>query len=425
MSVRATTPFLRFRRIGSVRLTSVHPVTLVTFSCLTASTGCRKFVRILCVIKGLVLVRYLVKTIQTVTLCLVLAACTLPRGAAVTGEILHEKDSSTPTFQVMPVTRDNLPQIRTWPVTGWSGVYRWPEGTRGPDSPLVQPGDRVDLVIWDSQENSLLTSAMDKKVVLAGLTVSAGGTIFVPYLDEIQIGGQTPDQARRQLQTALKPIVPSAQVQVELVPGRQNSVELVAGVARPGSYPLPDRNHTILSVLAASGGIASGLRHPLVRLIRDGVTYEMRAERLFADASRNILLRGGDKIVVAEDNRYFTALGATGTERLVYFEKEEITALEALSVIGGLTDSRANPKGVIVLRDYDTRQVRSDGRGPLMQQVVFTFDLTSADGLFAARGFQINPKDTVLATESPVTGVQTVVGLLGSLLGLAGRVNTF
>lgn len=363
--------------------------------------------------------------IQAALACLVLAACTLPRGAALTGEVLREQDSSAPTFQVMPVTRGNLQQISQWPATGWSGGYRWPEGTRGPESPLIRTGDRIDLVIWDSQENSLLTPVMDKKVALTGLTVSPGGTIFVPYLDEIQIAGQTPEDARRQIQTALEPIVPSAQVQVSLMAGRQSSVDLVAGVAQPGTFPLPDRNHTILSMLATGGGIAPNLRNPLVRLIRDGGTYETRVERLFSDASRNILLRGGDKIVVENDSRYFTALGATGTERLVNFEKEDITALEALSIIGGLTDSRANPKGVIVLRDYAVRQLRADGRGPSMPQVVFTFDMTSADGLFAARGFRINPKDTVLATESQVTGVQTVVGLLGSLVGLVGRVNTF
>ncbi|MDP5367494.1 MAG: polysaccharide export protein, partial [Paracoccaceae bacterium] len=150
-----------------------------------------------------------------------------------------------------------------------------------------------------------------------------------------------------------------------------------------------------------------------------------RADRLFSEAARNAVLRGGDKIVIEEDSRYFTSLGATGTERLIPFEKEEITALEALSIIGGLTDSRANPKGVIILRDFKPSQVRTDGRGPSQTQVIYTFDLTTADGLFAARGFRVNPRDTVLATESPVTSAQTVMGLLGSLVGLAGRVGSF
>ncbi len=356
---------------------------------------------------------------------MVLAACTLPRGAALTGEVLREQNDKTPSFQVMAVTRANLPVLATWPVTGWSGQYRWPEATRGPSSSVIRAGDRLDLVIWDNQENSLLTSMNAPNVTLSGLEVSDAGTIFVPYLDEVVLAGQTPNEARRKIQEALAPIVPSAQVQLALVPGRQNSVDLVAGIARPGSYPLPDRNHTILSMIATGGGITQNLRNPLVRLIREDQTYEIRAERLFANASRNVLLRGGDKIVVEEDNRYFTSLGATGTEQLVYFSKEQITALESLSLIGGLTDSRANPKGVLVLRDYAPRQLRQDGRGPSHPQVVFTLDLTSADGLFAARNFQIQPGDTVLATESPVTGVQTVVGLLGSLLGLAGRVETF
>lgn len=365
------------------------------------------------------------RLIAAVLACLSMAACTLPRGAALTGEILREQESESPTFQIVPVTRASLPVIARWPVTGWSGGYRWLEATQGPDSPLVRPGDTIDLVIWDSQENSLLTSQAENRVALSGLSVSSQGHIFVPYLDEIGIAGLTPDQARRKIQDALMPIVPSAQVQLAVTGGRQNAVDLVAGVARPGSYPLPDRNHAILSMIATGGGISQGLRNPLVRVIREGRSYEIRAEQLFSDARRNAVLRGGDKIVIEEDSRYFTSLGATGTERLIHFEKEEITALEALSIIGGLTDSRANPKGVIILRDFKPSQLRQDGHGPSQAQVIYTFDLTSADGLFAARGFRVNPQDTVLATESPVTSAQTVVGLLGSLVGLAGRVGSF
>jgi polysaccharide export outer membrane protein len=54
--------------------------------------------------------------------------------------------------------------------------------------------------------------------------------------------------------------------------------------------------------------------------------------------------------------------------------------------------------------------------------VVFTIDLTSADGLFAARRFQINPEDVVLATESPVTSVNVVFNLIGAALGIANRI---
>jgi polysaccharide export outer membrane protein len=249
--------------------------------------------------------------------------------------------------------------------------------------------------------------------------VSSTGTIFVPYLEEVVVSGMTPEQARFAIQTALAPIVPSAQVQLDSQAGRKNSVDLVSGVARPGSYPLPDRNYSILSLIAAGGGIAPSLRNPLVRLIRDGAAFEIPSARLFAEAATNITLRGGDQVLVEEDRRYFTALGASGQEELIYFRKEGLSALEALSEMGGLAETRANPKGVLVLREYPAAALRADGSGPQKSQVVFAFDLTSADGLFAARNFEINPRDTVLATESPVSAARTIIGLFGTVIGVA------
>jgi polysaccharide export outer membrane protein len=48
-------------------------------------------------------------------------------------------------------------------------------------------------------------------------------------------------------------------------------------------------------------------------------------------------------------------------------------------------------------------------------------DLTTADGLFSARNFQLADGDLVYVTESPVTTAQTVLGLLGSVVGLSNN----
>ena len=89
----------------------------------------------------------------------------------------------------------------------------------------------------------------------------------------------------------------------------------------------------------------------------------------------------------------------------------------------GFEEVRADPQGILVLREYSARQLRSDDGGPTLPQVIFAIDLTTADGLFAARKFEINPGDTVLATESPVTAARTILGLFGSVLGLSLQVN--
>lgn len=318
--------------------------------------------------------------------------------------------------------RSKLTQVNSWPVTGWAGGYTWMPQNRGPNSGVLRSGDRVTLTIWDPQENSLLAAGNQKATTINGV-VSPDGTMFVPYIGAVTVNGQTPDAAREQIQNALLPVAPSAQVQLMVEAGKRNSVDLVTGVSRPGSYALADRNTTLLSMIAEGGGISATLRNPLVRLIRDGKTFEIRAERLFSDDAFNATLRGGDLIFVEADKRYFTALGASGREELLYFDTDEITTLEAMSLIGGLSDTRANPKGVLILRNYGANMLRSDGTGPTHQDVIFAFDLTSADGLFAARSFKINPKDTIYVTESPVVAAQSVFRLIGTVFGLGNELS--
>lgn len=358
-------------------------------------------------------------------LVLLLSACTLPRGAAIQSEVTRNANAEDATFSVVSVTRDSIDRLQAWPVTGWAGQYHWFSGTRGPKSNIIRAGDTVDLVIWDNQETSLLTASLQKNVTMSGLVVSPAGTIFVPYVDEVQIGGQTPETARETIASKLEMVVPAAQVQLALTSGPGNSVDAVGGFANPGTYPLPNRNYSLLSLISAAGGISPLLENPLVRVVRDGRDYEIRADTLFdRAATANVVLRGGDKVLAEEDDRYFVALGATGSQTLVPFNKEYITAIEALALIGGLEASRANPKGVLILREYGAKQLRGDGTGPERQQVVFTIDLTSADGLFAARKFQINPDDLVLGTESPVNAARTILGLIGASVGVANAVNS-
>lgn len=355
--------------------------------------------------------------------CVALTACTLPRGAAIQSEITRNQNADDAAFSVVPIGRDNISTLRKWPVTGWAGHYHWFADARGPKSNLIRTGDRIDLVIWDNQVNSLLTSPEQKSVEMNGLTVSPNGTIFVPYLNEVPVRGATPEAARDRIASDLELVVPDAQVQLSVMPGPDNSVDAVRGFANPGTYPLPNRNYTLLSLISAAGGISDSLQNPLVRIIREGKTYEIRADTLFERASTNVVLRGGDKVIVEEDERYFVALGATGAETIVPFNREHITAIEALALLGGISDARANPQGVLILREYRAKQLRSDGSGPEKEQVVFTIDLTSADGLFAANKFQVNPRDLVVATESPVNSVRTIFGLIGAAVGVSRAVS--
>ncbi|WP_223421897.1 polysaccharide biosynthesis/export family protein [Tateyamaria pelophila] len=358
--------------------------------------------------------------VRAVLVCLtvlLVGACSLPRGSAIQEEITLSQSSAEAPFAVVPVSRSNINALRTWPMTGSSQKYGWFSGQSGPKSNIIRTGDNIRLVIWDNQENSLLTSNEQKNVTMDDLEVGPSGTIFVPYINEVVVRGKTPELARADIEQRMEMVVPAAQVQLRVTPGLDNSVDAVGGFTSPGTYPLSSRNVSILSMISQAGGIAPDLENPLVRVIRGGNTYEIRSDKLFETASANVVLRGGDKIIVEEDERYFIGLGATGNEQIVPFDRENITAIEALAMLGGLNEVRANLKGILILREYDRDDVRIDSSGPEKRQVVFAIDLTSADGLFAAGKFNIHPNDLVMATESPVTALNTIFGLIGRLLG--------
>mgnify|MGYP005849361693 CR=1 FL=1 len=358
----------------------------------------------------------ILRPIAAAAMLVLLAACGLPRGAALQTEILDP--AQRPGIAVVAVTRESLPGLAGWPATGTPVATGWPADRGG--ARVIRPGDAIDLTIWDNQENSLLVSGAEKAVRIEGVTVSPQGTVFLPYIDALAVAGQTPEAARAEIQMRLAPIIPAAQVLLHVRPGGENTADLVTGVARPGRYPLSEGRYTILSLIAEGGGIQPALRNPVVRLQRGGQSYSLPASDLFQNPARNIALRGGDRVVVEPDPRYFIALGAAGAEQTVPFDKAEITALDALALIGGLSDTRANLKGVMVLREYPAGAVRPGG--PPERQVIFTFDLTTADGLFAARRFAIRSEDVVLATESVIPGVNVIFNLFGAALGIANRI---
>lgn len=358
-------------------------------------------------------------------LTLALAGCALPRGAGLESEVLaasSRAEDGTPIydFSVEPVTRAALDRYASWPAVG-EPALRWITRQPEPANRILAAGDSVAITLWNNEENSLITGPGQRQTSLGEMTLSASGEIFLPYIGTVRIAGMSPEHARETVQQAFTEISPNAQVLLEMKEGAASSVALVGGAARPGSYPLVNQDYTVMELLADGGGVAPGLNNPQIRLIRGEQIYGTSVDRLFADPGLDTTLRRGDKLLIEADDRYFLSLGATGSEARHPFPQDRVTALEAMALVGGVTDNRADPKGILILREYPASALRPDGSGPLMARTVFTIDLTSADGLFSAGNFRVLSGDLVYATESPVTAAQSVLNIFGSALNIANR----
>lgn len=353
-------------------------------------------------------------------LLLLAAGCNqFPAGSAIETNIKREASAEESGFAFYPVTRTLIPSVSSWPVLGTERFDGWPRHSHGANGGLIAGGDVVNVTIWDSSENSLLTSPGQRQVALGPLAVSSDGRIFLPYVGDVRIAGMSPDRARARIQEELTAISASAQVILTQQTGRLNAVDLVSGVAAPGSYPLPNRNYSVLALIAQGGGIPPSLNNPRVKLQRGHNVYAIAAEKLYDNPQADAILVGGDKIIVEEDDRFFLSLGAAGKESQVYFNEDSLTALDALAMIGGVADSRADPTGILILREYPRSALAAGTRGPREENVIFSIDITTADGLFAAKNLEVFPGDVVLATESPINTLQAALRLIGSAFGLA------
>lgn len=349
-----------------------------------------------------------------------LSGCALPQGAGMPEQILAGAEDPNADFAVVPVSRETLATVASWPRP--PSQFRssgWLPAGRGSKTEVIAPGDTFEVTMWSNEENGLLSSPGQKVTTLNQLKVTQDGTLFLPYAGAVQVSGLSVEQARQTIQDKLTSIAPSAQVTLVHATGRQSSIQVVGGLVNNGVVGLPDHDFTVMDAIAASAGIPTNIVNPQVNVARGDKLYSIPFSELMQNPGRDAVLRPGDRLYVQAEQRYFMTLGAAQRETQIAFPRNRISVLDAVSLMGGLIDSAADPKGVLVLRNYPQSAIRADGTGPTRQRMIFVFDLISADGLFSAGEFQIEDRDVVLVTQSPLLTNAAVINFLSNLTGLS------
>ncbi|MEM7295360.1 MAG: polysaccharide biosynthesis/export family protein [Pseudomonadota bacterium] len=296
-------------------------------------------------------------------------------------------------------------------------------------SDIIRPGDTLSLTIWENVDNPLLGGTGQGAATLGEVQVDGAGFIFVPYAGRIRASGSAPESIRQTITQRLSEQTPDPQVEVRRLAGDGSTVSIVGdAVGGQGIFPIERPTRTLSAMLAQAGGITTGPDVAQVTVIRGDQSGTIWFQDLFDDPRLDISLRGGDRIIVQEDSRSFTALGATGSQSRVTFDSQTISAIEAIATVGGLSSNVADPQGVFVLRNEPAEIARAvTGRGGLQgdQRVAYVLDLTQPNGMFMARDFAIRDGDTVYVTEAPiVTWNKTISAITGSLGNVNSLANT-
>lgn len=359
------------------------------------------------------------KSVALFALVAAVGGCGLPRSGPskneiYQGSVLREGDAFIVTVNDR-VTRATsvVPALGFEPAFVNAGVV---------GSDTIQPGDTLGLTIYENVDDGLLADQGLNSTNLEEVQVDGAGFIFVPYAGRIKASGNSTETVRRIITEKLDEQTPDPQVQVRRLAGDGSTVSVSGGVGAQGVYAIERPTRTLSAMLARAGGIVIPTEIAQVRVIRGTHTGKIWFEDLYENSDLDIALRPGDRILVEEDSRSFTALGATGAQSRVPFETRTISAIEAIAQVGGLNSSLADPTGVFVFRNEPAEIANQVlGRTDLVgtQRLVYVLDLTAPTGMFEARDFVIRDQDTVYVTEAPYVQWNKTLSALTGTVGTA------
>jgi polysaccharide export outer membrane protein len=354
------------------------------------------------------------------------ASCGLPRSGPnkseiFKGSVLRQGDAFIVTVNSR-VTR----ATSVLPSLGFESSFK-NAGVIGSD--VIAAGDKLGLTVFENvKDDPLLGNTGQRVSQLTELEVDGQGNIFVPYAGKIKAAGQSPDSLRAIVTGKLDTQTPDPQVLVQRLAGDGATVTVAGFAGAQGVLPIERPTRMLASMLARAGGVSIPPETAIIRVTRAGKTGQVWLQDLYSNPAMDIALRPGDSIVVERDSRKFTALGAMGSQNLVKFETQTLSAIEAIATVGGLNTASADPTGVFVFRNEPAEIANAVlGRNDLQgdQRMVYVLDLTQPTGMFEARDFLIRDGDTVYVTEAPfVQWTKTLSAITGTTAAASNLATT-
>jgi polysaccharide export outer membrane protein len=295
----------------------------------------------------------------------------------------------------------------------------------------VGVGDGLTVTIFEAAPGGLFSSPIvdrvntgSRSITIPDQVVAQDGAITVPYAGRVPVLGLTPPQIEAEVVNRLTGKAIEPQALVTLSRNVSNTATVTGEVTAGARVPLSVRGDRVLDVIAVAGGIRAPAHETFINLLRGGRSVTVPMQAIVNNPSENIFVLPGDVITAIRQPQTFTAFGATLRNAVIPFEQVDITMEEAIAKAGGLLDLQADPDGVFlfrfepaaVARELDPSRDVPDGAS--MVPVAYRVSMRNAGAYFHARQFPIQNKDILYVSNAPLTDVQKVLTVLGSITSL-------
>ncbi|MEO0914025.1 MAG: polysaccharide biosynthesis/export family protein [Pseudomonadota bacterium] len=332
------------------------------------------------------------------TATLALGAC-IPRDGPSTAAVFQStREAGIPLIQL---TEETVARIEPLPLGSLADVFNG-----GPYKPgIIRRGDEIEVTIFDTGEGGLFSATESSTLPVGRYIVDESGNVTLPFVGRLRVADNSVSAAQRIITERLRSSTVNPFVNVVITQKDADSYAVQGDVEAGGIFPLTSRSEKVLDAIAAAGGPSRKPGETRLTLIRGGKTASQMMGAIVTQPKDNVFLRAGDTVYVTHEPASFIADGAVTTPGEFPFTPGELNLNEALGRAGGLSDARANPRSVFVMRAVGTSEVEQTGgelaaAAPEGGPIVYRIDLTKAENRFVADKFTIRDGDLIYVTNS-------------------------
>lgn len=267
----------------------------------------------------------------------------------------------------------------------------------GPSTSPLTPGDVVEFSVYGVPEMTQRTR------------LNSAGSVYLPLLNEVQLGGLTPEEAQKKLEGLLVDggFLRAPHVSIT-VTEYAHGISILGEVARPGVYPSGGARH-LYDVLAAAGGLTPNAG-ALVTISHAQEPDKPEAVTISRDPSKapqgNVLVSPGDTVVISKAGVAYVVGEVVSPAGFILDSDQPMTVLKLIAMARGIN------KGA---KADGTKLIRKNDKGFIEIPVPLSKIMSAK-----ANDVEVHPDDIIFVPSSVAKGaarrgLETALSLVTSL----------
>ncbi|WP_421681777.1 capsular biosynthesis protein [Stutzerimonas urumqiensis] len=266
-----------------------------------------------------------------------------------------------------------------------------------PQAYEIGPNDLLYITVWDHPELTA-PSGPQQQIDANGRLVRPDGTLFYPYIGNIQAAGMTIEELRSTIANRLKSYIDSPQVDVAILRFGSQRVIMTGAFDTAGEVPITTAPMTITQALGQAGIDTDNADLTGLTLKRDGQEYLLDIDSLNRPDSwiHQIYLKNGDQLHLPyNDQKKIYVLGEVMQPQAMTFKATSLNLMDAIGSSGGLRQDTADGEAVYVIRGAENIATET--------ATVFQLNAESPTAFALAKHFPLQPQDVVFVGPANIT----------------------